>query len=236
MLAIDLETIPTQDPERKAELIESVEVKCPHTTKAATAEDLGLSESECKFIYAADLKQRWIDEVGSKQKHKLGIEAWKKTALDPDEGEIVSIALSADGGEVATFCRNSGISESEILTVAWNWIGLEYDRASPSFVAHKKSFDLPYLYKRSVINGTWPTVRFDPYSRDHICTMELWNGFNGKIGLDRLAKLLGFEGKTGEGCQVFDWWENGEYDKISKYNKEDVELLIDVYNRLTFND
>lgn len=235
MITIDIETIPTQDEAVKSALLEDVEVKCPFTTKADIGKDLGLDDKTIKFTGADDLKQRWIAEKGEQAKQGQGKEKWLKTALDGSYGEIVSIAWCVDDDHVYCVSRHKQKDELDLLDMFWCELQLTLERKPPIFVAHNKAFDLPFLWKRSVINEVKIPIRFDPWSREHYCTMEMWAGYRNFIGLDRLANILGHEGKTGEGCQVFDWWLAGEYEKIAEYNKADVELTRKIFNRMSLS-
>ena len=165
MIYIDIETLPTQSAVRKQEIIDSVEVKCPHTTKGATAKDLGMTDSEAKFISAGDLKQRWVDEVGVHLKEQLGVEAWKKTALSGEQGEICSISFAINDGEITHITRGLDVeSEIELLEVFWDMLAMHLRGRADEFCAHNKAFDLPFIYHRSVIVGVKPLFKFDPYA------------------------------------------------------------------------
>ena len=107
---------------------------------------------------------------------------------------------------------------------------------SVTFVAHNKKFDLPFLFKRFVINGIEPKFNFDAYAKKHICTMELWEGFGGRISLDNLANQLGLGGKYEgmDGSQVWPEFKAGNIDKIAEYCADDVRLLREIYNKINF--
>jgi Predicted 3'-5' exonuclease related to the exonuclease domain of PolB len=51
-----------------------------------------------------------------------------------------------------------------------------------------------------------------------------------------LAVALGIGQKTGDGCQVADWWAVGDLEAIASYCRADVRLSYKVYNRLMFLD
>ena len=66
---------------------------------------------------------------------------------------------------------------------------------------------------------------------------EAWEGFNGRIKLDTLAKILNVGKKTEgiDGSKVFGEWQEGNIEKIADYCNDDVQLTLDIYNKLTYN-
>lgn len=215
---IDLESIPRQpEAEAKAEIAETIKAPA-QMKKPETIQEW--HEGKGKYI---GVKDAAINE------------AYLKTGLDGTYGEICSISWAVDDGEINVFNRDgSKEGEREFLIDFWFELEVSCAKASLNFVAHNKKFDLPFIWHRSVINSVKPSIRFEPHSREHYCTMEEWAGYNKFIGMDRLAKALGLEGKSGEGCQVWEWWQAGEYEKIAEYNKDDVRLLREIYNRMIF--
>lgn len=230
LIFIDIETIETQNQQIAASVMESAKLTAPSLTKPKLIDELGLGD-QGKYKTVDELKEIWIERNAEKAK----LDVLSKTALNGDYGEIVSIAWGSSLDDIDCVYRSDG-DEAGLISSFWQSLGasLHDSREKVTFVAHNKAFDLPFLWKRSVINQANPGIKFDPYSRDHICTMELWNGFKGMIKLSKLASILDVGGKTGEGCQVAEWWKAGKYDQIAEYNKDDADLLIKVYNKLTF--
>lgn len=229
---IDIETIPDQSEGAVDRIAEEIEVKVPtDLTKPKLMDSLGVDD---KYKTVDELKEMWLDKFGKEQKLEQAKEKWLKTSFDGSRGQNICI-----GAEVAQtgekFCQCTG-DEVELLESFWDWVLDRSHSPEVEFIAHNKKFDLPFIFHRSVINDVRPTVRFDPYSRSHTCTMELWAGFNGKIGLDRLASALCLEGKE-EGMSGADVWpeyQKGNLNGIAKYCAQDVEVLKAVYNRIKF--
>ena len=235
-IVIDIETIPDQSPNAiDRYLSDDVKVSCPHKTKAAIGADLGMDESEYKFIGAEDLKQKWIERKGDEAKKEQATAKWLKTSFDGGYGKICCVCFSFNG-QFFTFVNGS---EREFLADLWDKLNEILNGRHPNFIAHNAKFDLPFLYHRSVVNGVKPIRGFKPHGRhgqDYFCTMEAWAGFNGKIGLNRLAEILslGQKGNDMSGADVWPEYQKGNIEKIASYCKQDVQLTSDVYDRLTF--
>ena len=214
-IIIDLETIPNQS-ESAINLIAS-EIKAPAQMKVQKTID------------------DWHSGSGKYEgaKEKAIQEQYLKTSFDGGYGQICCIGVDIDGHE---HCLVDAGNEDQMLAAFWDMIGC--DVTSPYFIAHNAKFDLPFLWHRSIINGVAPHKFFKAYGRhnsDYYCTMEAWAGFNGKIGLDRLAKILGLGSKTEgmDGSQVWPEYQKGNIKKISDYCLDDVRLTKAIYERLT---
>lgn len=232
---IDIETIPDQTTGAVIEIASTMEVKPPSSyNKPDFIRDLGLGE-DGKYTTLPELKDRWVREIGETKRNDLAKDEWLKTSFNGDHGEICSISVIHGG---VTFTHTAP-SEQEVLTkfndAMCRFIDLDRAMVEVTFCAHNKAFDLPFLFKRMVINSIKPCFIFNPYSRNHICTMELWNGYGGRISLDKLCKILGIAGKGDvDGSVVWPMFQAGEFEKIAEYNASDVEKLVQVYNRMKF--
>jgi len=232
-IVIDIETIPDQS-DNAIDRYMGDPVKCPHTTKADIGKSLGLSPEEFKFIGANDLKAQWVEKKGSEAAKIQAESKWLKTSFDGAYGQICCICIYVKG-EHLSFVG----AEFELLANFWDKVDQILNNRIPYFIAHNAKFDLPFLFHRSVINGVQPVKGFKPHGKsgsNHYCTMESWSGFNGKIGLDRLADALNINGKM-EGMSGADVWpeyQKGNIAKIAKYCKNDVEVTKNVYEKLNF--
>jgi len=130
-------------------------------------------------------------------------------------------------------------TEKEILTKFW-----QTAQNVHRFIGHNIwGFDLPFIYKRSIINGVKPRfdISFARYRNtpiyDTMMEWELWN-FQGKQKLDTLAKVLGFPTSKDEmdGSMVADYFKDGRIEEIKKYCMKDVELTRKVYYKMTFEE
>lgn len=217
---LDIETIPSQDASVAANISETI--KPPGNIK----------------------KSESIEEWIKNEKPKAIEEAVAKTALDGTYGQIVCIGYAFDDDAVKLV---SGADESLILRTFFADLQHAYSESSgsglPLFIGHNLTdFDLRFIFHRAVINKVQPPMCFpiNPKSWEEniFDTMKYWAGYKGFIGLDRLAKALGLEGKS----TTFTWEDilpaflRGDFNSIEVYCGDDVELTRDVYKRLIFQE
>ena len=234
-IVIDIETIPDQSAGAVELIAKDLEVKAPDLLKPKLVEALGLGD-DGKFKTVPELKAMWVDKFGKAEKLNQAKAKWLKTSFDGAYGQICCVCADV-GGEPITV--TNAVREKDMLAVLWSEISRLTNGREPYFVAHNAKFDLPFLYHRSVINGVKPVRGFKPHGKhgyNHFCTMEGWAGFNGKIGLDRLAGILGEGSKTESmsGADVWPEYQKGNIDKIASYCRDDVMLTKKVFERLTF--
>lgn len=190
-------------------------------------------------IKKAESIEEWINN----EKPKAIEEAVAKTSLDGTYGQIVCIGYAFNEQPAVTV---AGADEGQLLRLFFDDLESAFAESStnrtPLFVGHNLTdFDLRFIFHRAVINKVKPPMCFpiNPKSWEEniFDTMKYWAGYKGFIGLDRLAKALGLEGKSTE----FTWehilpaYLRGDFVSIGEYCKGDVELTRSVYNRLTFN-
>ncbi|MCA9388757.1 ribonuclease H-like domain-containing protein [Candidatus Berkelbacteria bacterium] len=155
----------------------------------------------------------------------------RSTSLNGNWGQIICIGLALDTNR-AQICTGS---EQEILVNFWQLI-----KDSRLLVGHNIiGFDLPFIFKRSVVNNIEPTLKIDLKNKSSIFdTMREWDGWsNSYTGLDQLASILGFKSsKNGiDGSKVWQYHQAGRDEEIYNYCLADVELTRKIYYRLTFN-
>lgn len=236
---IDLETLPDQTENAVEKIAETLEVKAPDLTKPKLIEALGLSPETGKYKTVAELKEMWLEINGKLAKMEQANEKWLKTSFDGGKGQLCCIGVS-DGNETQVFTGE----EKAMLIQLNNWIlgRSEMNRVKPEveFVAHNAKFDLPFLHKRFVINQVRPQFKTNWHGRHgqhHFCTMEEWTGFGGRISQDNLCEIMGLPTKPGmSGADVWPEYQKGNIDKIVEYCKYDLETVVKIYNRLTFNE
>jgi len=229
---IDLETIPDQSEGAIEAIAESIAVSVPSDlTKPKLMDAIGTDD---KYKTVPELKEIWLDMFGQDQKMIQAKEKWLKTSFDGGYGEIICIGFELNHG---TECLYG--DEKRILKSFWDYIGDELNGRKPFFIAHNAKFDIPFLWKRSVINNVAVPNGFNPHGRhgvSHYCTMEAWAGYGNRISLNNLAKILGCESKTEgmSGDQVWPEFKKGNIEKIANYCKQDVNVLRQVYNKMNF--
>lgn len=171
---------------------------------------------------------------------------WRKTALDGGAGQIVCIGYAVEDEPVQVISRQLHESEG-VMLVNFNQAISEalQDRNETShqitYIGHNVlGFDLPFLYKRFVINRIRPRARLYQNARhggDNLFdTMQAWAGYGSRISLDNLCSALGIPSpKEGiDGSQVWDYVQAGKISEVAEYCKRDVEAVRTIHRRLNF--
>lgn len=238
---LDIETIP--DEQTMDKFMQGCEpIKPPSSmTKGALADDLEITcPDELKRHTKESLADLWEEKLGVSMAEKQAAEKWKKTALSGDYGKVLVIAADSLIGPR----EFSGFDEQETLADFFHYVSElshELNNCFLKTVGHNiTGFDLPFIYKRSVINGVKPppflSLTPSKYSDSVFDTMERWAGFNKFISLDELCDILGIDyDKEVNGSMVYDLYKAGEIEKIKDYSSEDVRRVKMIYNMMNFN-
>lgn len=243
-IVLDIETIPSQDPEVKAKFIQdSIDnFKAPSgMSKGQAADELGLSAAEAKPISKDNMLINWEKHFGPIKAEKEGIENWKKTSFDGAKGEVISVAWCTVDGEVDGMVRTLDQCEKFFLVSVFSAIRKLNTVITKRFFIgnYIGGFDLKFLFKRAVILGVNPGFELPHYGRHeqhYYDLMQAWEGYGGKASQDSMCEALGINVKTDDldGSKVWDAVEAGEYERVLTYNKLDVEEARQLYKRFTF--
>ena len=72
-----------------------------------------------------------------------------------------------------------------------------------------------------------------PWDEKIYDTMLKWDAKK-SIGLDKLARVLGIEGKQGmDGSMVWDYYKAGRHAEIAEYCADDARITREVYKRMS---
>ena len=225
---LDIETLRSPD-EHRLQILEDTKAnfKAPSgITKGAMAKDLGLDDKEAKFISAGDMKSRWESEMAETKSAEVAQTAWERTSFNPEVAPIACICIGYNighGYQNAVFEISDMRNEAEMLEEFHAYIislctanGEEIRKVN--FIGHNIiKFDLPFIWKRSVIND-----------------VETWSGYGNRISADNLCKILNIKGKTEgmDGSLVYDTWQVNPL-KVVQYCQDDVEMVKQIHERLT---
>lgn len=187
----------------------------------------------------------------------------RETPAPADEQEYRNLALSGDWGRVLTvglIIEHDGreihrgllgrerqtmmfhLDEGRTLRAFWKLLR-NFNPRRDLIVGHNIfDFDLPFLYKRSVVHRVRPTMElsFARYRSqpifDTMYEWDKWRWGRGHTSLDSLAHILGFPSSKLEmdGSRVYDEFCAGHHDEIACYCMRDVKLVRQIYYRLTF--
>jgi len=162
------------------------------------------------------------------------------TSLDPNFGQILCIGYAIDDeaagiihGDPTSPKGFEGASEKGMLEEFW-----KIATSAKQLIGHNLvAFDIPFLWKRSVLNGVKPTLNLADSSLAFDTMLEWDLAMPRKhTGLDLLSKLLGVPSSKTEmhGAEVFDYYRAGKLEQIYEYCKRDVEATRSVYKKITF--
>ncbi len=246
---IDIETLRAPE-ETRLQMLEGVKsnFKAPSTlTKAQAATDLGLTDAkEIKFTSKDDMISRWEKELAETKAGEVANAAWEKTSFNPDVAPIACICIGwyDDGvyranefdlisyGDEQSMLDEFHLQIIEICSKNGAMI------SKPNFIGHYiTKFDLPFIWKRSVINNvsTASDVKWVDAKHGYNCydTLTAWAGYGNSISMDNLADILGIKGKGDiDGSMVYDEWQKYPQ-KVIGYCHADVEMVKAIYERLT---
>ena len=159
--------------------------------------------------------------------------------LPPHLHRIVAISCALREGDNFHVWSLGTTADGEADLIRRFFDGIE--RYTPQIISWNGSgFDLPVLHYRTLVHGLsapryWDMGEDDRefkfnnyinrYHSRHLDLMDLLALFNGRnfVGLDDLAKLLGFPGKLGmDGSKVWDAFQDGGIADIRNYCETDV--------------
>lgn len=211
-LYLDIETIPTTDAEKIAEIAASI--TAPKTMS----------------------KPETIAEWEAKAKPTLVSEAVAKTSFSGAYGKVCCIGWAWNTFEARS---TIGPDEREVIQSAFDRISVNLARVPVVTVVghYVANFDLRFLMQRAIVLGVTLPVWFPrdpkPWSREVFDTMAVWAGAKDTISLDNLCKALGLPAKGDiDGSMVADMWNRREFDAIAEYCRADVERVRNVHRKM----
>ncbi len=178
----------------------------------------------------------------------------KSAALYPEFGRIVCVTIGgifhpkdvAENGASAiikSFLPKDeyagGVMEEASVIAQLFKVLAEKNQHSLVLCGHNiKSFDIPYLCRRAIINGVAIPEALNvsgkkPWEIIHKDTMEMWRfgDMGSYVSLDLLAELFGLPSPKVElsGDRVSQAYYEGKINDIKKYCEMDVKTLINVF-------
>lgn len=217
-LYLDIETIPTSDPETVAQI-------------AGTITPPG-------NISKADTLAAWEAE----KKPALVAEAVARTSFNGAHGSICCVGFAWNDDEPQSIMRVPGKADEKPLlaALAMHLANSRPSLETPVIVGHYVAgFDLRFIWQRAFVLGVrlpaWFPRDPKPWSREVHDTMAMWAGGKDSISLDNLCRALGLPGKDNiDGSQVAGLFAAGEYDAIADYCRADVERVRQVHRKMLF--
>lgn len=175
-------------------------------------------------------------EKMAKAKAEFDDKLIKKMSLDGALNKVISITahrVNGLGVVIGTFTAFNEKNDSKIILDFINWVG-----GDTLCGWNIKGFDIPVLWKRSVLSGSAAlnTLKYlyltKKYGDGCVDLMQVWNNYDfGSMAA--CCKSLGIPVKTVmNGADVYQYYVDGRYDEIQKYNLEDVNCCLEIYRKL----
>lgn len=178
-------------------------------------------------------------------------EAWRKTSFDGAVCQIVVFGWAFDDEKPKTMHAGKECltlaAEAKLIREFYQALEIvpEQERHTLTWVGHNiLDFDLRILYQRSVVHGIKPPrwIPFDakPWGDRVFDTMLAWAGQRGRVGQDKLCRVLGIDAKGSElgdeidGSKVWDFVKDGRIADVATYCGGDVSRAREIHRRLTF--
>lgn len=181
-----------------------------------------------------DTIDRWEKET----KPGLVEKNLEKCAFDGAKNHIICIGWAVNDTEPQIEYIDDVSLEQDLIQYFY---GAVPKKAGTVYVGHNiADFDLRVLKQRSMVLGVPLSMRIPffakPWDSNPYDTMVKWDIKN-MTSLDTIAKAFGIEGKNGlDGSMVWDMWKEGKIQEIAEYCKDDVRIVREIYNRMTFQN
>ncbi|MBS1808652.1 MAG: ribonuclease H-like domain-containing protein [Acidobacteria bacterium] len=207
---------------------------------------------ETKTVILQALRQQKLtmqETINDDDLAMMADEEYRNGALHGERGRILTIGLliEENGAILQQGClgrdretRQYHLDEARTLRSFWKLVA-DFKPSHDLFIGHNLlDFDLPFIYKRSIIHQIKPTIhlsfrRFQ--SQPIFDTMWEWSCWRHRISLHDLAQALAVPspkaaGVTGD--NVYDLYQQGRHEEIAQYCMRDVVCVRDVFHRLRY--
>ncbi len=154
---------------------------------------------------------------------------YRSRALHPLKGKIVCIAFAFYNEKIEVVY---GDDEEKLIRDFIKSISNFNDNIYPMVGHNIKAFDWPFINARLMKYGIKNT-----FIKEHshlFDTIRLTADFSYRTmySLKDLATFLGYDAKQDmEGSEVYDYWKEGEHEKVAEYCVQDVETLRLIHSR-----
>ncbi len=203
--------------------------------------------------HAWDYKTRYENEGKSNIVSSLEKSYQDKAALYAEFGKIICISvgrliLKSDNTYEVVIKDYFSHDEKELLADFTSGLNKVCHAKPQSFLfGHAiKGFDMPYIFRRCIINGIIPNNLFDmsdikPWEATAKDTMELWkNGAFYSASMLAISNAMGLPSPKNDisGSEVSDiyWGSEDGLDRVVRYCRRDVLTLINIYLKLMFKE
>ena len=180
---------------------------------------------------------------------KSAEELYERAGIYAEFGKVVTIAVGyfseLDPELKLRITAFSGHDERQLLQEFAELLNSKHFSSKQTrLCAHNgKEFDFPYIARRMLVNGIELPKALQlsgkkPWEIPHLDTLELWKfgDYKHYTSLDLLASIFGIESSKDDidGSQVNGiYYEQNDLDRVVKYCKKDVSVLVQVFLSLS---
>jgi uncharacterized protein YprB with RNaseH-like and TPR domain len=147
------------------------------------------------------------------------------TGLRGVESKITCICAKDNEGD---WFKGAGEDEAKIVNDFLDWLNKKEFNLFVS--ANGKDFDIPFLMIRGAYFCNILPEKFYKFTKEHFDIINDITSY--RISLDNLARILGFNLKTGNGLKAIQLYNEGKYSELVNYCMNDVILTEKVYLKL----
>jgi predicted PolB exonuclease-like 3'-5' exonuclease len=211
-------------------------------------DDFELYKEAPKNLKDPEKIKKWEEEAKEEQ--------FLKQAVDTNRAKILTIGAAFDNSQPECFIDFANFNERDVLNNFEKYLknNLEelikegvsetrYVFHDVLFIGHNiKKFDLQLLYVKALkyempyLAQLVAPARKRYNNGKSFDLMEEWNAGDptAYISLDNISKTLGIQGKKGDmdGSKVYEKYKEGLISEIVTYQKDDIILTRNVYNRM----
>lgn len=221
--------------------------------------DIETVRLEDKLKKGSDLQHAWAYKTRYDSENKsIGLtedQLFKeKASLYAEFGKIVCITVGritkdTEGNSLPVFKNYASSNEKELLTSFMNDLNKVCSKNSSTFLfGHAiKGFDMPFIFRRCLINGVEPNYLIDigeakPWELTTKDTLELWkSGAFYSASLLAIATAFGLPSPKAsiEGSEVSEvYWKDEKegLNRIVRYCMRDVLTLINIFRKCRFEE
>lgn len=164
---------------------------------------------------------------------------YRYCSLRPEFGCIVAIGI---GGAANLYENGIGVitgDERKILSQFWGLMNALKDFKMVTF--NGKSFDVPYIIKRSAFLGIPPSVRISTRRYDtqfHFDCLEVLTNYfqsdkSDRFSLKDYCQMFGIENRDDtDGGDIYPLWLKGDIAAIEKHCASDVQATLALYQKI----
>jgi 3'-5' exonuclease len=182
-------------------------------------------------------KAETLAEWEKTEKPKLIQKQLDEAALSAITGQVLAVGVITHTGGISLF---HDLNESTVLTEFWNFYrsARQHNHASDWFGFNSTSFDLPFLFRRSIVNKIPPPPLFNErgYPLEHLRDLRaIWGCGDRQApgSLDVLCRLLGIGAKTGNGADFAKLYrDESTREQALDYLRNDLLLTKQLAERL----